>query len=322
MTSQNTVRIAGCVIGDSALPPPVIAEIGINHNGSVDIAEDLICRAAEVGCWAVKLQTRTVPVVYTAEELAAPRKIADKELLRRAIARGVLSPEAVARLEASNFEDTTNGDLKHALEFTDSELARLMAIAHHRSIALFSSPWDEASVDRLEALDVPCYKVASASVTDHGLLQRIKATGKPVILSTGMSTLDQVRAAVEILDRSKLVLMHTTSVYPCDSKLLNFDVIETLRREFPGIPVGYSGHEGGTRLSLMAAARYDLALIERHVTLDRKMFGSDQAASLEMGEVDELVRGLRDFYMSARGSSTKVILDEEVPVMKKLRRFP
>ena len=180
------VRIAQYSIG-SRFPVFVIAEVGINHNGSLEIAKQLIDAAAASGCQAVKFQKRTVPVVYTEEELAKPRAV-ERTVLETAIKRGVLSAEAVDRLQKSGFADSTNGDLKWALEFTEAEYKNLFAYATEKGLVAFASPWDLESVDVLERLQVPCYKVASASITYLKLLEKIKATGKPTILSTGMST--------------------------------------------------------------------------------------------------------------------------------------
>lgn len=316
------VQIAGRRIGDSensSQPPPVVAEIGINHNGNVALAQQLIANAASIGCWGVKLQTRTVDVVYSAAELAKPREV-DRDVLVRAVRRGVLSQEAVARLEASNYVASTNGDQKLALEFTDSELSELGVTAQQRGIVLFSSPWDEASVDRLErVLNPPCYKVASASLTDRGLLERVRSTGKPIILSTGMSALEEVRKAVEFLNGTPLVLLHAVSVYPCKDEELNLRGIETLKREFPHVPVGYSGHEHGTSLCMMAAVKYNLCMIERHFTVDRAMYGSDQAASLESEGMRRIVDNLNR-YWRAQGTGEKTVTSGEQAVKAKLRR--
>lgn len=317
-----SVQIAGRRIGDPGNPsqsPPVVAEIGINHNGSVALAQQLITKAADIGCWGVKLQTRTVPVVYSAAELAKPREV-DREMLVRAVRRGVLSQEAVARLETSNYAASTNGDQKLALEFTDDELLELSATAREHNIVFFSSPWDEASVDRLERiLNPPCYKVASASLTDRGLLERIRSTGKPVILSTGMSTLEEVRKAVKLFEGTPLVLLHAVSVYPCKDEELNLRGIETLKREFPHAPVGYSGHEHGTSLCVMAAVKYNLCMIERHFTVDRAMYGSDQAASLEPEGMRRVVDNLNRFWR-AQGTGEKTVSLGEQAVKAKLRR--
>lgn len=312
----QTVHIGGIAIGRKH-PSYIIAEIGINHNGDMDIAKKLIDVAADAGCQAAKFQKRTVDVVYTAAELAKPREVSEV-VLRNAVKRGVLSPEAVARLEKSNYKESTNGDLKYALEFSEAEYQELKKHADTRGIHLFASPWDEASVDFLEKLDVPAHKIASASLTDHALLKKVRATGKPVILSTGMSTLEEIKAAVAVLGTDNLILLHTVSTYPAENKNINLRIIPVLRNLYPTVPIGYSGHESGLAISA-AATSLGAHVIERHVTLDRNMYGSDQKASIEPHELTELVQGLRAIK-EAFGDGQKRVIDEEVPIKEKLRR--
>ncbi len=313
----KTVHVGGIPVGKEH-PIFFIAEIGINHNGDVEIAKRLIDAAVEAGAQAVKFQKRTVPVVYSAEELAKPRPV-DRAVLENAVKRGVLGKEAVARLRKSDFKDSTNGDLKWALEFTEDEYRDLFSYANAKGILAFASPWDEESVDVLERLGVPCLKVASASITDHGLLIKIKdVCKKPVILSTGMSSMEEVHAAVNLLGTENLILLHTVSTYPSEDKDLNLKVIYTLRRLFPDVVVGYSGHERGTATSV-AAATLGAHLIERHVTLDKKMFGSDQSASMEPAEFKQLVADVRSME-AAFGDGVKRIIEAEIPIQKKLRR--
>jgi len=213
MTIQ-AIEVGGKKIGPGA-PCFLIAEIGINHNGDVELAKKLIDLAAESGCDAVKFQKRTVDVVYTAEELAKPRPTPFGE---------------------------TNGDLKRGLEFGEAEYRQIDAYCRQKGILWFASPWDVASVDFLEKFNPPCHKIASACLTDKELLHRIRQTGRPVLLSTGMSSMEEVEKAVKLLEGSPLVLMHTTSTYPSADNELNLAVIETLRNHF-NLPVGYSGHE-------------------------------------------------------------------------------
>ena len=243
------------VIGKHTVGPGnpcfVVAEIGINHNGDLNLAKQLIDVAVNAGCDAVKFQKRTVDVVYSAEELARPRE----------------SPFGV-----------TNGDLKRRLEFSKEQYDQIDAHCRARNIAWFASPWDEASVDFLESFAVPCYKVASASLTDDNLLRHMRSTGKPIILSTGMSTMAQIDHAVEVLGRDQLVILHATSTYPAQYEELNLRVIPMLAQRF-GVPVGYSGHETGIASSVAAVAM-GACVVERHLSLDRAMWGSDQAASL------------------------------------------
>jgi N-acetylneuraminate synthase len=282
------------VIGNRAVGPGnpcfMVAEIGINHNGDLNVAKQLIDIAANAGWDAVKFQKRTVEVVYSAEELARPRE----------------SPFGV-----------TNGDLKRRLELSKEQYDQIDAHCRLRNIAWFASPWDEASVDFLESFAVPCYKVASASLTDDNLLRHMRSTGKPIILSTGMSTLAQIDHAVEVLGRDRLVILHATSTYPAQYEELNLRVIPMLAQRF-GVPVGYSGHETGIASSVAAVAM-GACVVERHVTLDRAMWGTDQAASLGPNGITLLARDIR-LVETSFGDGQKRVLDTEVPVMKKLRR--
>lgn len=286
---MTTVRIGNREIG-AGQPCFVIAEIGINHNGSLEQAKQLMDLALAAGCDAVKFQKRTVEVVYTAEELAKPRE----------------SPFG-----------STNGELKRHLEFGQGAYHEIAAHAQQLNLPWFASCWDEASVDFLEAFNPPAYKIASASLTDDALLRHTRATGKPIIASTGMSTLAQIDHAVEILGTQDLILLHTCSAYPSDYEDINLRVIQTLQARY-GIPIGYSGHETGFAPSVGAVAM-GACVLERHITLDRAMWGSDQAASLGPNGVVRLVRDIRLLEM-ALGSSEKRLLDSEVPVMQKLRR--
>ncbi len=309
------VSIGGRLVGEGQ-PVYIIAEIGINHNGDIELAKKLIDKAKEVGCDAVKFQKRTVEVVYTPEELAKPRPV-EASILLKAVKRGVLPPDAVKRLKESDFENSTNGDLKRALELTEAEYREIDRYAKEKGIAWFASPWDEQSVDFLEQFNPPAYKIASASITDNGLLKHTRAKNRPMIVSTGMSDLDIVKKAVETLGKDNLVLMHTVSTYPANPEELNLKAIHTLRDEF-GIPVGYSGHEVGMSPAF-AAAVMGASVVERHITLDRAMWGSDQAASMEPFGFGRLVSYIR-FFEKTKGTGEKKILESEVPVMKKLRR--
>jgi N-acetylneuraminate synthase len=284
-----SVTIAGRTIG-ARHPCYVVAEIGINHNGDLGLAKRLIDVAVSTGCSAVKFQKRTVDVVYSAAELERPRE--------------------------SPFGET-NGDLKRKLEFGKEQYAEIDAYCNEKGVVWFASPWDEASVDFLEQFDVPCHKVASASLTDDGLLRHMRATGKPIILSTGMSTMDQIDHAVEVLGRKDLVILHATSTYPAGYDELNLKVIPVLAERFE-VPVGYSGHETGISSSV-AAVVLGASMVERHLTLDRAMWGSDQAASLEPNGMQRLLRDIR-LVETALGDGHKRLLDREKPIMEKLRR--
>ncbi len=285
------VEIAGRAVG-AGQRCFVIAEIGINHNGSIETALKLIDAAANAGCDAVKFQKRTVPVVYSREELARPRE----------------SPFG-----------STNGALKEALEFGRGEYDEIDRHCARRGILWFASCWDEASVDFIESYAPPCFKIASACLTDDALLRHHRSKGRPILLSTGMSTLAQIRHAVEVLGRKGLVLLHCTSTYPCRPADLNLRVIESLRSEFD-VPVGYSGHEVGLQTSIAAVA-LGACVVERHLTLDRAMWGSDQAASVEPHGMSHLVRDIRAVE-EAMGDGEKRLLEAEREVMGKLRRVP
>lgn len=283
------VEIAGRRVGTGS-PCYVVAEIGINHNGDMQITKRLIDVAVASGCSAVKFQKRTVDVVYSAAELA--------------------------RVRESPFGNT-NGELKRALEFGKEQYAAIDAYCKKSGIVWFASPWDEASVDFLEQFGVPCHKVASASLTDDNLLRHMRKTGKPIILSTGMSTMAQIDHAVEVLGSNDLIILHATSTYPAQYDELNLRVIPVLAKRF-GVPVGYSGHETGIASSV-AAVVLGASMVERHLTLDRAMWGSDQAASLEPNGMQRLLRDIR-LIETSLGDGEKRVYDREVPIMEKLRR--
>ena len=287
--SAGSVRIGHKLVGDGQ-PCYVIAEIGINHNGDLDLAKRLIAVAVAAGCDAVKFQKRTVDVVYSAEELAKPRE----------------SPFGV-----------TNGDLKHALEFGDSEYQEIDAYCKAVKMPWFASCWDEDSVDFINRFDVPCFKIASASLTDDRLLRHTRATGKPIVLSTGMSTLHEIDHAVEVLGKEDLVILHACSTYPAYYEELNLRAIPMLKQRY-NVPVGYSGHETGIPSSV-AAAVLGACVVERHITTDRAMWGSDQAASLEPNGIGRLVRDIR-LVEQSMGDGVKRVYEREYPIIKKLRR--
>lgn len=310
------VMLGNTRVGDGS-PVFFIAEIGINHNGDVRIAKRLIDQAVAEGCNAVKFQKRTVPTVYSAEELARPREVPEV-LMRRAIERKVLPRESVERLKKSKFKETTNGDLKWALELSEKEYRDIDAYCKKKGVLWFVSPWDEASVDFFDSFDLPCYKIASASLTDSALLRHIRSKGKPVILSTGMSSMEQIERAVRILGEKNLVLMHCVATYPTEDADVNLTMIDTLLRRFPKTVIGYSGHERGIAISIAAAVK-GAAVIERHITLDRTMWGSDQPASLEPRGMDLMIRYVRSIE-TALGDGVKRVLAAEEPIRQKLRR--
>jgi len=285
------VTIGSHVIGEGRAAY-VIGEIGLNHNGDVEIAKRLIDVAADAGAQAVKFQKRT-------PEISTPAHMRD---VPRETPWGTMS-----YLE-----------YRYRVEFDRDQYVEIGDHATLRGLDWFASPWDVPSVEFLEDLNVVAHKVASASVTDLELLRALAATGKPIILSTGMSTMDQIEAAVEILGTERLVLLHATSTYPMPAEEANLAVMATLRDRFPGVPVGYSGHEPGLQISLAAAALGATA-IERHITLDRTMWGSDHAASLEPTGLQHLVRDIR-IIETALGDGVKRIMPGEEAPMAKLRR--
>jgi N-acetylneuraminate synthase len=306
----------------SGYPRFIVGEIGINHNGSLEIAKRLIDVAVEAKAQAVKFQKRTVNVVYTPEELAKPRAV-DRSVLEHAIKRGVLNQDAAERLQKSDFQESTNGDLKWALEFTANEYREIFQYCKERNMLCFASPWDIGSVDFLESLaeevGLPCYKIASASITDLELLRKVKSTGRPIILSTGMSTPEEIDRAVKICGPDNLIILHTVSTYPSEEKDLNLRALNRLQRLYPEVTIGYSGHERGIAPT-MAAAIIGAMVIERHITLDRTMYGSDQSASLEPHEFQDLIRGIREIEAAAQGDGIKRVITAEVPIREKLRR--
>jgi N-acetylneuraminate synthase len=286
-----TVTIGHRVVGGGR-PVYVIAEIGLNHNGDVELAKRLIDVAADAGVDAVKFQKRT-------PEISTPEHMRD---VPRETPWGTMSYL----------------DYRRRVEFDRDQYVEVSDHALLRGVEWFASPWDEPSVAFLEDLGATAHKVASACLTDTGLLQALRDTGKPVILSTGMSTVEQIDAAIGILGTDRLVLMHATSTYPMEPHEANLRMIPALRDRYPGVAVGYSGHERGLQVSLAAVALGAVA-VERHITLDRTMWGSDHAASLEPAGLQHLVRDIR-IIESALGDGVKRVYPGEQAAMAKLRR--
>ncbi len=286
---MQEVKIGGIAVGESQ-PCFIVAEIGINHNGDLKIARNLIDVAEAAGCNAVKFQKRTIEVVYSPEELAKPRE---------------------------NPFGPTTGDLKRGLELDKEEYEEINRYCHEQEIPWFASCWDEASVDFIDQFNPPCYKIASASLTDDNLLKHTRAKGKPIVLSTGMSTLDEIDHAVEVLGKKDLIILQSTSTYPADYHELDLKVIPELRKRYD-VPVGYSGHETGLATSVAAVA-LGASMVERHITIERSMWGSDQAASLGPSGITRLVRDIRLAEMSM-GCGQKRVFEREKPIIKKLRR--
>jgi len=284
------VRIGDRWVGDGE-PCYVVAEIGINHNGDTDIARQLIAMAQRYGCDAVKFQKRTPEACVPVEQ---------RDLMRE-------TPWGMM----------TYMDYRYRLEFGENEYREIAAYCAKQGIAWFASCWDEESVDFIERFSPPCYKIASASLTDDALLKHHRQYARPIILSTGMSTVEEIDHAVEVLGTDDLVLMHSTSSYPAKFEELNLRCIANMRERY-GVPVGYSGHEVGL-VPTIAAATLGASMVERHITLDRAMWGSDQAASVEPPGLQRLVRDIRAVEM-ALGDGMKRVYESELPVRKKLRR--
>jgi len=284
------VRVGDHEVG-AGRPVYVIGEIGINHNGDVDIAKQLVDVAVAAGCQAVKFQKRT-------PEISTPVDQRDK-------------------IRQTPWGEMTYLEYKHRVELEHDQYTEIDQYAKANGIQWFASPWDVPSVAFLEEFGVPTHKIASASVTDHDLLRALADTGKPLILSTGMSTLEQIDAAVEILGTDGLVMLHATSTYPLPAEEANLRTITTLQERY-GVPVGYSGHETGLQISLAAVALGAVA-VERHITLDRAMWGSDHAASLEPKGLANLVRDVR-VLEQAMGDGAKRVMPGELAPMARLRR--
>ncbi len=284
------VKIGSRLVGDGH-PTYIVAEIGINHNGDLEIARRLIDAAVHAGVDAVKLQKRT-------PELCVP-------------------PDQQSQMRETPWGYISYLDYRHKVEFGRQEYAAIDRHCREKEVDWFVSVWDEPSVDFMESFDPPCYKIPSASLTDPSLLKRLRATGRTLILSTGMSTMDQIQRAVERLGSKDLILLHATSTYPCEPEELNLRMIATLRERF-GVPVGYSGHEVGLVPSAVAVS-LGASVVERHITLDRAMWGSDQAASVEPGGFERLVKYIR-VTETALGDGVKQVYESELSSLRKLRR--
>ena len=285
------VKIGDRMIGDGH-PTYIIAEIGINHNGDLGMAKDMILTAKETGVDAIKLQKRT-------PELCVPK---DQRDIMRETPWGYV----------------TYMEYRERMEFGREEYQEIDNLCKELKLDWFVSVWDEPSVDFIEEFDPICYKLPSASLTDHSLLRKVRATGRPMIISTGMSTIDQIEDAVKVIGTDDLLIMHATSTYPCDPAELNLKMIPRLKEKYP-CPIGYSGHEVGLITSVVAVSMGACA-VERHFTLDRSMWGSDQAASVEPGGFRLLTKYVRVTEM-ALGDGVKRVYDSEKSSMKKLRRY-
>jgi N-acetylneuraminate synthase len=285
------IKIGDRMVGDGH-PTYIVAEIGINHNGDVEIAKELIKSAHEAGVDAVKFQKRT-------PEICVPDH------------------------QKNQMRDTPWGyisyiEYRNKVEFDQEEYEQIDAYCKSLGIDWLASSWDIPSLEFIDSFNPPAHKVASALLTDHALLRAIKKTGKPVIISTGMSTMDEIESAVKILDADNLLICHTTSSYPCPPEELNLEMIHTLKDKYD-CPIGYSGHEVGLVPSAIAVAM-GACLVERHVTLDRAMWGSDQAASVEPHGVRTLVKYIR-VTEKALGDGVKKVYDSEQSSLERLRRY-
>lgn len=286
---SRSAEIAGRRIGHDE-PAYLIAEIGINHNGDLDLAIRLIDAARVAGCDAVKFQKRT-------PEECVP-------------------PDQRERIRSTPWGDMTYMDYRRRVEFGEEEYLTIDAYCRDHGMTWFASVWDPSSVDFLEAFEPAAYKLPSAMLTNLDLIRRLRATGRPLILSTGMSTLEEIRRGVETAGLDDLVLLHSTSTYPCPPQELNLNMIGTLRRQFD-CPIGYSGHEVGLQTTVTAVALGACA-VERHVTLDRAMWGSDQAASVEPWGLMRLVRDIQ-VVQTALGDGVKQVYGSEQAARAKLR---
>ena len=269
----------------------IIAEIGINHNGSLETAKRLIDLAIDAGCDAVKFQKRNIEIVYGEDNLSQPRQ--------------------------SPWGDTQR-DQKEALEFSIEDYDELDSYCKSKSIDWFASSWDEESQIQMRKYNFPFNKIASAMATHKSFVKFVASEGKPTFASTGMTSIEDIDSLVEVFKRYRcdLMLMHTVSTYPSDEKHLNLKCIKTLKDRYD-LPVGYSGHEVTVSPSIVAAS-LGAGAIERHITLDRAMYGSDQSASLQEAGLRQMCKTLRKIPI-VLGSPVKKVLDEELPIANKLR---
>jgi N-acetylneuraminate synthase len=289
---KREIKYSKGMIGEGH-PVFITAEIGINHNGSLEIAKKLIKGAKAAGCNAVKFQKRT-------PEICVPK---EQWLVERETPWGRM----------------TYIDYRFKVEFSKDDYAVIDKYCKEIDITWFASCWDEEAVDFIEQFDVPVYKTASASLTDTELLLKHKTLNKPIMISTGMSTIQEIETAEKIFDGKNILIAHSTSSYPCPNENLNLKMITTLREKYPSIPIGYSGHETGLAPT-WAAVALGACFIERHITLDRAMWGSDQAASIEVNGFNRLVRNIRDIEM-ALGDGIKRVYPSEMSARKKLRKI-
>jgi N-acetylneuraminate synthase len=289
---SREIKLGNKAVGDGH-PTYVIAEIGINHNGNLETAKEMIKAAAHAGADAVKFQKRT-------PEVCTP-------------------PEQQKQMRETPWGYISYLDYRYKVEFDQQAYTEIDRHCKQLGVDWMVSVWDEPSVDFMERFETPAYKVPSASLTDLALLKYTRKTGKPIIISTGMSTMEEIQRGVAAVGLDNLIIMHCTSAYPCEPSELNLRMIETLRREFPNTAIGYSGHEVGLVPSAVAVA-LGACIIERHFTLDRAMWGNDQAASVEPGGFEKLVKYIR-VTEAGMGDGVKKVYASELPSRKKLRRI-
>ena len=288
---MRSIKVGKINIGDG-YPVFIAAEIGINHNGSLEIAKKLIEGAKAAGCDAVKFQKRT-------PEICVPK---DQWNIERETPWGRM----------------TYIDYRHKVEFTKDDYSEIDRFCKEKDIVWFASCWDEEAVDFIQQFDVPIFKTASASLTDKNLLLKHIKLNKPTIISTGMSTMEEIEEAEKLFEKRNILIAHATSSYPCLNEELNLKMITTLREKYPEIPIGYSGHETGLAPT-WAAVSLGASFVERHITLDRAMWGSDQAASVEVNGFHRLIRNIRDIE-TALGDGIKRVYLSEMTARTKLRR--
>lgn len=289
------IKIGKRVVGERQ-PCYFIAEAGVNHNGSLKIAKELIEVAARARADAVKFQKRSIKDI----------------LIKEALQRPYTGPNSLG---------SSYGEHRERLELSEDAYRELAQYAEELGITFLASVWDKRSADFIESLGVPAFKISSADLTNLPLLEHVAKKGKPMIVSTGMSTLEEIREAVDTIcqHNKQLVLLHCVSTYPCESGEVNLRVMETLRREF-GALVGYSGHERAGFAVTEAAVALGAVVVERHFTLDRTMRGPDHAASLDPFGLERLIAHIREDVEPALGSPDKTISDAERKVRKKLAK--
>ena len=291
---NRTFKLPNRTLDDNS-PAFIIAEIGINHQGNIDIAKKLILQAKESGADAVKFQKRSISRILTKEGLEMP-------------------------YENRNSFGKTYGEHKKKLELTEDEYRELKLFTDNQGLYFSASGWDEESIDFLLDIDVPFFKMASADLSNFPLLKHTAKTGKPMILSTGMANMDLVKNAVELIAEynKNVAIMQCTSTYPTNFKEINLNVIKTYQKEFKKFVIGYSGHELGIAIPSVAVA-LGARIIERHFTLDRTMKGGDHAASLEPHGFSKMVRDIRHIE-DAMGIFEKQLQESEKPIFKKLAK--